>query len=100
SGPSGTEIKLRYAEVLYPDGMINQVPLRGAKATETYILRESENEVYEPRFTYHGFRYVEVTGYPGTPKLNTLQGVVVHSAVEPAGGFICSNPLINHIHIC
>ena len=55
-------------------------------------------EVYEPRFTYHGFRYVEVTGYPGTPSLNTIQGIVVHSAVNPVGGFQCSNPLINNIH--
>jgi len=100
SGPRGTEVKLRHAEVLHPDGMINVIPNRRAKAIDTYILKGEGIEVYEPRFTYHGFRYVEVTGYPGTPNLNTLQGVVVHSAVEPVGGFSCSNPLINRIHQC
>ncbi|GAJ13718.1 unnamed protein product, partial [marine sediment metagenome] len=92
SGPRGTEVKLRHAEVLHPDGMINVIPNHKAKATDTYILKGEGVEVYEPRFTYHGFRYVEVTGYPGTPTLNTLQGVVVHSAVELVGGFSCSNP--------
>ncbi|MBA7647092.1 Alpha-L-rhamnosidase [subsurface metagenome] len=98
SGPRGTEVKLRHAEVLHPDGMINVIPNRSAKATDTYILKGEGIEVYEPRFTYHGFRYVEVTGYPGTPNLSTLQGVVVNSAVKPVGGFLCSNPLINSIH--
>ena len=100
SGSHGTEVKLRHAEVLHLDGMINVLPNHKAKATDTYILKGEGIEVYEPRFTYHGFRYVEVTGYPGTPNLNTLQGIVVHSAVEPGGGFSCSNPLINHIHQC
>lgn len=98
SGPRGTEVKLRHAEVLHPYGMINVIPNLSAKATDTYILKGEGIEVYEPRFTYHGFRYVEVTGYPGTPHLNTFQGIVVHSAVEPVGGFLCSNPLINSIH--
>lgn len=98
SGPRDTTIKLRYAELLDEDGMLNVVPNRGAKATDTYVLKGEGNEVYEPRFTYHGFRYVEVTGFPGTPILESIEGCVVHSAVEPTGGFICSNPLINHIH--
>lgn len=98
SGPRGTEIRLRHAELLYPDGMINMGSITPAKATDTYILKGEGVEVYEPRFTYHGFRYVEVTGYPGTPNFDILQGVVVHSAVEAVGGFLCSNPLINSIH--
>ncbi len=98
SGPRDTTVKLRYAELLHEDGMINVVPNRGAKATDTYILKGEEEEVYEPRFTYHGFRYVEVTGFPGTPTLENIEGRVVHSAVEPTGGFICSNSLINSIH--
>jgi len=68
------------------------------KLTDTYILKGKGEEVYEPRFTYHGFRYVELTGFPGTPTLETIEGRVVHSIVEPVGGFICSNSLINHIH--
>jgi alpha-L-rhamnosidase len=98
SGPRGAEVKLRFAELTYPDGMINPTPNRVAKVTDTYILKGEGNEVYEPRFTYHGFRYMEVTGFPGTPDLNTIQGIVVHSSVKPVGGFSCSNELINSIH--
>ena len=98
SGPRGTKVKLRYAELIYEDGSINTKPNRKAKATDVYILKGEGIEVYEPRFTYHGFRYVEVTGFPGTPALENLEGVVVHTDVESVGGFVCSNPLINQIH--
>ena len=98
SGPEGTKVKLRYAELLHKDGTINTNTNRKAKATDIYILKGEGKEVYEPHFTYHGFRYVEVNGFPGTPTLENLEGRVVNSAVEPVGGFICSNPLINHIH--
>ncbi len=98
SGTRGSKVNIRYTELLREDGMLNAVPNRGAKATDTYILKGEGKEVYEPRFTYHGFRYVEVTGFPGTPILESVEGRVVHSAVEPTGAFICSNPLINRIH--
>ncbi|MEM2848780.1 MAG: family 78 glycoside hydrolase catalytic domain [Candidatus Bathyarchaeia archaeon] len=98
SGPKGTEVRLSYAELLDPDGTINVANLRGAKATDIYILKGEDIEVYEPRFTYHGFRYVEVTGFPGIPNIGNLQGVVVHTDVEPVGGFSCSNQLTNDIH--
>ncbi|MEM2151334.1 MAG: family 78 glycoside hydrolase catalytic domain [Candidatus Bathyarchaeia archaeon] len=98
SGPRGTEVKLRYAELLNPDGTINTAPNRDAKATDVYILKGRGVEVYEPRFTYHGFRYVEVTGYPGVLSINDIEGIVVHTDVEPTGGFSCSNQLINNIH--
>lgn len=98
SGPEGTEVQIRYAELLNPDGTINVSNLRRAKATDIYILKGEGVEVYEPRFTYHGFRYVEVIGFPGVPSINNLQGVSVHTDVEPTGGFACSNPLINEIH--
>ncbi len=98
SGPRGIKIKLRYSELLDKNGMINTIPNHWAKATDAYILKGEGDEVYEPRFTYHGFRYVEVTGFPGAPVLENLEGCVVHSAVEPTGGFICSNSLINRIH--
>jgi alpha-L-rhamnosidase len=65
--------------------------------TFTFIKGEGE-ECFEPRFTYHGFRYVEMTGFPGTPALESLEGCVVHSAVPPSGRFLCSNALINQIH--
>ena len=96
-GPRGTAVKLRFAELLYEDGMINQENLRGARAEDVYILKGEGEEVWEPRFTYHGFRYVEVRGYPGVPALNAVRGKVVHTAVEPAGSFACSKPVLNSL---
>jgi alpha-L-rhamnosidase len=96
-GPRGTAITLRFAELIYDDGMINRETIRRAKARDTYVLRGEGVESWEPRFTYHGFRYVELTGYPGTPSLDTVRGRVVHSAVEPTGSFAASNPTLNAI---
>lgn len=97
SGPRGTRIRLRYAELLYEDGMINQENLRSARAQDVYILKGTGEEVYEPRFTYHGFRYVELTGFPSVPTMDTIRGKVVHSAVEQIGSFSCSNPILNQL---
>ena len=66
-----------------------------ARAEDHYILKGEGEEIWEPRFTYHGFRYVEVTGFPGTPKLDTVRGRVVHSAVKPVGSFAASKPILN-----
>jgi alpha-L-rhamnosidase len=96
-GPAGTAVKLRHAELLYDDGTINVENLRSARATDTYILKGGNEEIYEPRFTYHGFRYVELTGFPGTPRPDTLLGWVVHSDVKPAGGFSSSKQILNQI---
>jgi alpha-L-rhamnosidase len=98
SGPAGTAVTLRFSELLYENGTINRENIREAKARDIYILRGEGLEVYEPRFTYHGFRYVEVTGFPGTPHLDSLRGRVVHSAVEPSGSFAASKLLLNQIH--
>ncbi|MDH7601726.1 MAG: family 78 glycoside hydrolase catalytic domain [Armatimonadota bacterium] len=97
SAPEGTIVTLKHAEVLYPDGTVNQENLRTARATDTYITKGQGEEVYEPRFTYHGFRYVQLEGYPGRPTLDTLRGCVVHTSIEPHGEFSCSNRLINKI---
>ena len=97
-GPRGTKLEIRYAELLHEDGSINQLPNRSAKATDVYVLKGEGEECFEPHFTYHGFRYVEVNGFPGTPALESLEGCVVHSAVPPTGRFLCSHPLINQIH--
>ncbi len=70
-GPRGTDVRLRFAELLYENGTLNQETLRSAQAEDHYILKGEGEEIWEPRFTYHGFRYVEVTGFPGTPKLDT-----------------------------
>ncbi len=97
SGPPGTQVSLRHAETLKPDGTLYLDNIRGAKVTDTYTLKGKGTEVYEPRFTYHGFRFVEVTGYPGNPK-SALVGRVVHDDVESAGEFFCANPLLNRIY--
>jgi alpha-L-rhamnosidase len=96
-GPRGAAVKMRFAELADDDGSINRDNIRAAKASDTYILRGEGEEVYEPRFTYHGFRYVEVTGYPGTPSLDSIRGRVVHSAVEPIGSFVASKQILNQI---
>ncbi len=98
SGPRGTEVSLRHAETLKPDGTLYLDNIRGAKVTDTYTLKGKGTEVYEPRFTYHGFRFVEVTGYPGKPGLSAIEGRVVHDDLPSAGEFVCSNPLLNRIH--
>ena len=97
-GPRGTEVKIRYAEILNDDGTINTSNLLKARALDTYILRGEGIEVYEPRFTYHGFKYVEITGYPGVPSLESVEGCFVHTDVKKVGDFYCSNEMINKIH--
>ena len=97
-GPRGAEVHLRFSELLYDDGTINRENLREAKSRDIYTLRGEGDETYQPRFTYHGFRYVEVTGYPGTPSLDSVRGHVVHTAVEPTGNFAASKALLNQIH--
>jgi alpha-L-rhamnosidase len=95
SGPRGTEVKMRFAELLYDNGLLNQENLRSARAQDIYILKGEGEEVYEPRFTYHGFRYVELTGFPGVPTAETIRGRVVYSGVNQTGSFACSKPVLN-----
>ena len=96
-GEAGTKVTLRHAEALSPDGTIYISNLRFARATDSYVLRGKGEEVYEPRFTFHGFRYVEVTGYPGEPPLDAINGCVVHSDTPPTGYFECSNRMVNKL---
>ena len=96
-GPAGTQVTMRFAELVYPNGMINRENIRGAKSRDIYTLKGEGQETYEPRFTYHGFRYVELTGYPGTPSLDSLRGRVVHTAVGTAGSFVASKQILNDI---
>ncbi len=99
-GPAGQTITLRHAEVL-EHGELGTRPLRYAKATDQYTLRGAPIEFWEPRFTYHGFRYAEVTGWPteaGGPGLDSIRAVVCHSDMERTGWFECSDPLINRMH--
>ena len=96
-GPRGTQVQLRHAESLRPDGTLYVENLRSARATDHYTLRGEGVETWEPSFTYHGFRYVEVTGWPGKPPLDAIEGRVVHDAMSRAGEWTSSNSLLNRI---
>ncbi len=95
--PRGTKITLRFAEMLNPDGTIYTANYRGARCLDEYTCQGGAREVWEPRFTFRGFRYVEVSGLSSAPGLSTITGVVAHSDTPPAGDFVCSSPLVNQL---
>jgi alpha-L-rhamnosidase len=96
-GPAGQTVTLRHAEVLQ-NGELCTGPLRLAQATDRYTLRGGERETWEPRFTSHGFRFAEVTGWPGDLNPQDISAVVLHSDLERTGWFDCSDPLLNRFH--
>jgi alpha-L-rhamnosidase len=97
-GSEGAVVELRYAEAVTGDGEIDRTNLRSALAADTYVLKGSPSgEIFEPHFTYHGFRYVEVTGFPGTPTPENLDGIVVHSDLPLTGSIDVSEPLIQSL---
>ena len=105
-GPAGTQVTLRHGERLFPDGSldtrdIEQHIKRMGKdqqyQTGSYTLKGGGTEKWHARFTYYGFQYVEVTGFPGRPTLDSIRGVFTHSDIPVAGEFECSNPLLNKI---
>jgi alpha-L-rhamnosidase len=113
-GAAGTRIVLRYGELLNPDGTLNPMTsvagqIKGARVepgsaapatawqSDTYILRGNGPETWTPRFTFHGFRYVEVAGLPERPTLDTLTGLRLNADVEPVGIFTCSDKRFNRI---
>lgn len=94
-GPAGTRVKIRYGEMLHPDGRLMTENLRKARATDFYTLRgDADGEVWQPRFTYHGFRYVELTGLPAKPDLGAVTGLVLHNDTPLTGEFACSDPVL------
>jgi alpha-L-rhamnosidase len=95
-GPRGSEIRVRHAEVL-EDDELGVRPLRDAQATDRFVLSGDE-DFFEPTFTFHGFRYAEVTGWPGTLTADSLEAVVVHSDLRRTGTFECSDPLLTQLH--
>ncbi len=98
NGAAGTAVRLRYAEVLNADGTLYRANLRNADATDLYVLRGGGEEEYEPYFTFHGFRYVEVSGYPGKPPVDALEGRVVSSLRgEGTGRLSTSSELVNRM---
>ncbi|MGB2633726.1 MAG: family 78 glycoside hydrolase catalytic domain [Candidatus Acidiferrum sp.] len=96
-GPAGTDIKLRFAEVLNPDGTLYVDNLRTAKATDHFILAGKGREDFQPAFTYHGFRYVEVSGLPHKPRLNQVQAVVFHTGAPFTATLKTSNAMLNQL---
>jgi alpha-L-rhamnosidase len=95
--PAGSEVRLRFAEMLEKDGTLHTANLRKARASATYRARGDAVEKWEPQFTFFGFRYVEVTGVP-QPTADTITGVVVHTDLPRIGHFECSNPLLNRLY--
>ena len=116
SGNTGTRISLRFAEIINADGSINYMTTTaghikevwnlkggpGAPKTawqqDEYILKGNGVEVWNPRFTFHAFRYVEITGWPGKPALQDIEGLRMNSDVEQVGNFSCSNDMFNTLH--
>ncbi len=96
--PSGSALQLRFAEALNADGRIYTDNLRSAKATDTYFPVKAQEVDWEPSFTYHGFRYVELQGCETPPPTETVVGRVVGSSAPLVGEFECSDPLLNSLH--
>jgi alpha-L-rhamnosidase len=99
SGPKGSKVTMRFAEAAKPDGSLDRTTMKSARAEDNYILKGVGIETYEPRFTFRSFQYVEMTGYPGKPGLDSVDGVFVHNGVGPSGSFECANDLMNRIHL-
>jgi alpha-L-rhamnosidase len=96
-GPAGTVVTMRFAEVLDRDGNLYTANLRRASQTDRYTLKGGGEERYEPHFTFHGFRYVGVTGLPASPDSSTITGIVVSSDLEQTGAFTTSDSLLNRL---
>ncbi len=95
--PAGTTLRLRFGEMLQQDGTLYTANLRAAKATDYYTCKGDGVETYEPRFTFHGFQYVELTGCPERPGLDAVTGVVLHSDTPVTGEFECSHEMVNKL---
>ena len=97
-GKAGDKVKLRFAESLQPNGELYVANLRDALVTDVYTLNGNAKESWSPRFVFHGFRFVEITGYPGTPTVNDFAGEVVYDEMKSIGSFETSNNILNQIH--
>lgn len=97
TGPRGTRVKLRHAEVLI-GGDLATAPLHQARAADEYVLDGAGTERWEPRFTFHGFRYATITGWPGELRPESAVARVYHTDMPRAGEFSCSNPLVQRLH--
>jgi len=96
-GKKGDQVTLKFAEVLDKAGNFYTDNLRAAKCTDVYILKGEGEEIFEPHFTFHGFRFVKIEGLPAQPSPDLITGVVIHSDMKPTGSFTCSDPMINQL---
>ena len=96
-GPRGTRVKLRFGEILQSNGQLYADNMRTAGETDVYTLRGGGEETFVPHFTYHGYRYVEVTGYPGKPSRNALAGLVFHTAAPFTVSFQTGNATVQQL---
>lgn len=95
---AGKTFVIRFAEMLHPDGRLMTENLRQARSTDTYIAKgDPSGETWTPRFTFHGFQFVEVTGFDKQPPLDAITGLVMHSDTKLTSGFECSDPVVNKI---
>lgn len=98
-GPAGQKIRIRYGEMLHPDGRLMTENLRKARATDFYTCRgDDDGETFQPRFTFHGFQFVEVSNFPGEPTLDSVTGLVMHSDTPMTSTFQCSDPMVNRLY--
>lgn len=98
-GAAGSSLTIDHGEVLDQDGNFYNANLRKAKASDTYIFSGRGIETWHPRFTFHGFRYVRISGYEGEIQTQNLAGHVIHSDMEQIGWFSCSDPLVNQLQL-
>ena len=97
-GKKGTKITLRFGERLKADGTVYTANLRKARVIDTYICKGTGVEIWQPKFTFHGFQYVGMTGFPGKPGKGAITGVELTSATPVAGSFECSDPRLNQLY--
>jgi len=97
-GQAGMKVTVRHAEVLNPDGTIYTANLRRAKATDLYVLKGGREEVFQPHFTFHGFRYVEVTGLSEKPRRDAILGCAINTDLPITGTFSCSDSMVNQLY--
>ncbi len=98
SGPAAARVQMRSAYNLNPDGTLRARDNRTALSTDVYTLKGQATETWNPRFRGQGYRYVEVTGFPGVPTVDNFEGLVIHTDFDVVGSFRCSQPTINRIY--
>jgi alpha-L-rhamnosidase len=97
-GNPGDKVNMQFAEMLNADGTVYAENLRSARAADNYILKGGGQEIFEPHFTFHGFRYVQITGLTQKPAPETVTGIVIHSDMPMTSSFECSNPMLNKLY--